>query len=190
MQKIFFVILVLFTTAVFTACESDPNDPNRPLTYVDFANLCAGQSLPRAAAYTPDTAPNQMMILTDNTIGAQYDEYTIRFTSNLPEEWFAQIVDGTFDYSPVELVTCIHRTSTTLADSCEFEDNYLLNVYDATYDVSIYAAQSGEKLTAETVSVTAECPSLHMFDEDEQEDDYYADLSEENLRTIIEPFMP
>ncbi|MBK8434778.1 MAG: hypothetical protein IPL28_27305 [Chloroflexi bacterium] len=188
MRKMIWILAVLLLSVV--ACGGEEEDPNRPLTTEDFATVCAGQAQPRAAAYTPETAPNQIMLLSDSTIGDQYDYYNIRFTSELPEEWFPQIVDGTFDFNPAELVTCIHRTATELADTCEYEDNYILEVFNSTYEVTVYAAQTGENLVRETVEASGECPSMFMFDEGITEDVYYADISEKQIGAIIERFAP
>lgn len=180
--------LLAILAAVLVACGGE-EDPNRPLNNLDFELLCKGQVQPRAAAYTPETPPNPIMILTDSTIGAQYDDYSVRYTSDLPSKWFPQIVDGTFDYSPVELVACIHRANTEKVDTCEFEDDYLLDVFDSTYEVSVFVAQTGEKLANETVVAQGSCPSIHMFDEGDTEDVYYADISEAQIEAVIEPFM-
>ena len=171
-------------------CGGGEPDPNATITNIDFDGVCKGEPLARAAAYdAAGAAPHTVIVMTDSTIGAEYDEYFSRFISDIPADWVAQIVEGTFDYSTVQLVTCVHRSAVELIESCEFEDDYVLNTHASTYELTLRAAQSGEVVAQETVTNGGECPTFHMFTEGETNEDYFTDIDDEQILAFIEPYV-
>ena len=132
---VFPFLLLLICSLLLIGCGESEPDPDLEITSGSFDDVCNGLGLNKAVAYAGDDADiSQIAVVSDSTIGAQYDNYSTRFTDGMPEAWFPQIVDGLFDYSNVELVACIHRTEVMEASACPFEDGYTLNVYNSTYE--------------------------------------------------------
>src|SRR5574339_1150987 len=114
------LLLMMLLTAVIAACASAP-DPDQDVVGSSFDLTCKGTGLSKANPYQPGDGINQIIVMSDSTIGDQYDEYTQQFTGDMPAEWFPQIVDGTYVYDQVELVACIHRTAVEPLDiPCDF----------------------------------------------------------------------
>ena len=189
MKNIFWTIwLLIFATAIVSACEGGAEDPNSPVTSLDFDRVCKGEALAKAPAFDPEAAGiHRVIVMSDSTIGDQYEEYFTQFVSDMPEEWAAPLVEGTFDYGQVELVACIHRTAAEAAESCEFEDGYFLNVHNTSYEMVLIAAQSGVEVDRTTFDIAGECPMLHMFDEGETQEPYYPVVDGEEILAFIEP---
>lgn len=190
-QKFLGLILLLMVFIFLVACEGAA-DPNQELTSFSFDLTCKGTALTKAAPYQPDDgAINQIVVMSDSTIGDQYDDYTERFNRDMPEEWFPQIVDGTYVYQDVELVLCVHRTATERVDiPCEFEDGYSINVHNSTYEMTLRSAQTAEVIVQETVINEGECPTMFsLFSEDEKEKDQFADIEDAQIQAFIEPYV-
>ena len=184
------LVVILLLTAVM-ACKSEP-DPNQDLASFSFDLTCRGTGLTKASAYQPeDDRMSQIVIMNDSTIGAQYDEYTERFNRTMPEEWFPQIVAGTFVYDAVELVLCVHRTAVERLDiPCDFEDGYSINVHNATYEMTLRSAQTAAIIAQETVTSEGHCPALFsIFTEGEKEQDQFADIEDVQIQAFIEPYV-
>ena len=84
------ILLMMLLTAVITACESAP-DPDQDVYGYSFDLTCKDTGLNKANPYQPGDGINQIIVMSDSTIGDQYDEYTQQFTGDMPEEWFPQI---------------------------------------------------------------------------------------------------
>ena len=187
-KSIYLLVIILILIVILAACGGE--DPDRPIGTYDFDTVCKGEGLPKGMAYdSAQTGIQRITVMSDSTIGAQYDDYSPHYMSNAPEEWFPQVVDGTYSYADVPLTGCIHRTSTTQVDACEFEDDYTLIVYEATYEVSVRATQTGEVIAQETMTAPAECPTMHMFTDGEYEEDYFAVIDDQTIQNFIEPYV-
>ena len=183
--------LILLLTAVSAACASTPN-PDQDITGFSFDLTCKGIALTKALPYTPeDSGINQTIVMSDSTIGAQYDEYTPRYTGDMPAEWFPPIVDGTFVYDQVELVLCIHRTAVEPVDmACDFEDGYSINVHNATYEMTLRNPQTAAIIDQQTVTNEGTCPTLFsLFSEGQKEEDQFADIKDAQIQAFIEPYI-
>jgi hypothetical protein len=191
MKRVLFLLVLLGVVTAVAACESAPN-PDQNLTSYSFDLTCNGIGLTKAMAYEPeDGAINQIIVMSDSTIGAQYDEYTQHYTSDMPEEWFPQIVDGTFVYDAVELVLCVHRTAVEPLDiPCEFEDGYSIKVHNATYEMTLRSPQTAEIIAQETITNEGSCPTMFsMFTEGQKEEDRFADVADAQIQAFIEPYV-
>lgn len=190
MKQQIFVTVLLLITAMIVGCESEPN-PDQSLSPAAFDLVCQGTGLTQAAPYTPDDGRNQAIVMSDSTIGAQYDQYNTRYNREMPEEWFPQVVDGTFNYSAVELVLCISRTAAEPVDvACDFEDGYSINVHNATYELVLRTASTAEIVAQESVTNDGRCPTMFsLFTEGEKNVDQFADVDDSQIEALIEPYV-
>jgi hypothetical protein len=152
---------------------------------------CKGIGLTKALPYQPGDGLNQTIVMSDSTIGDQYDEYTQRFNRDIPEEWFPQIVDGTFVYDQVELVACIHRTAVEPANiPCDFEDGYSIKVHNATYEMTLRDPLTAEIINKQTVTNEGTCPNMFsLFTEGQKEQDQFADIADAQIQAFIESYV-
>ena len=168
---ILFFLSLLFGVA---ACEEGgssgiepPSDPAE-LKSFHLAEMCNGTVIDVAAEYDASSSDlHPIVLFQQNTVNN--DVYDLMFPSqtDLPESWTVAI-DG--DYSTVELVGCLARTATTLVDTCEgyeLDDSSkdgTVEIYDATYELTIYSPKTGEVVGLETIETYQdECPSFVMF---------------------------
>jgi hypothetical protein len=80
-------------------------------------------------------------------------------------------------FGDIELVGCLARTEETLVETCdgyeidEEDQKGTVEIYDAVYELTIYAAQTGEVVGTETIDTFLdECPSFVMFSTGSGED--------------------
>jgi hypothetical protein len=184
------VLLMMLLTAVITACESAP-DPDQDVYGYSFDLTCKDTGLNKANPYQPGDGINQIIVMSDSTIGDQYDEYTQQFSGDMPEEWFPQIVDGTFVYDQVELVACIHRTAVEPLDiPCEFEDGYSIKLHNATYEMTLRDPQTAAILDRQTITNAANCPNMFsLFTAGEKNPDQFPVVEEAQIQAFIENYV-
>jgi hypothetical protein len=189
---------VLALSVALSACggsgEPDATATPRPLTIWDYEDVCRQGTISGAAAY--DGAAGQVHPLVlferDSADETSYDSMTNTLLE-LPVPWVVEY-DG--DPTSVELVACITRVSEEFVETCEFGDEeepdkvYYLNVHNASYEVKLIAATTGEEVASTTVDATYEnCPMFHMFSDDELEEDTYAYLEGGPLQAFLEEFV-
>jgi hypothetical protein len=130
----------------------------------DFADVCRGVTLPGATAYDPARAGVHPVMY---AIGDHPDYDDVIAT--MPEQW--NPVTG--QEQATELVACLARTSETLVETCSGYQNddgtdsgNTVEMYDATYDVTLRAATTGAEVAATAMTATSsDCPMLFFFDE-------------------------
>jgi hypothetical protein len=131
----------------------------------DFADVCRGTSLPGATPYDPARSGVHPVRY---AIGEHpsYDDVI----ASMPTQW--DPVTG--QEFTTELVACIARTTATPVQTCEgYEDDgqatgNVVELYDATYDVRLLAATTGDEIATTTIEATSgDCPMLFFFDPDE-----------------------
>ncbi len=191
MKQLYFLFLLFALLTIISACESEP-DPNQEISSWSFDLTCKGIGLNQALAYTADDGGiNQAIVMSDSTIGAQYDEYTQRHNREMPETWFPQIVDGTFVYDEVELVLCIHRTDVELVDiPCEFEDGYSIKVHNATYELTLRDPLTAEIIDQKSLTNEGDCPNMFsIFTEGQKEEDQFADVEDAQIQKFIQSYI-
>ena len=176
-------LLVLFFLSILfgvVACDEGssgiepPSDP-ADLKSFHLAETCTGTVIEVAAEYDASGSNLHPIVLYEQN-SFNGDVYDLMFPSqtDLPETWTVAI-DG--DYSTVELVGCLARTETTLVDTCEgyeLDDSSkdgTVEIYDATYALTIYSPKTGEVVGTETIETYQdECPSFVMFSTGSGED--------------------
>ena len=154
----------------------------------DFAQVCNGIALSSAKGYesTPGEIHHLYVFDRDNDSESFSKSYR-----ELPDGWEMEWEES----QETQLVACLTVIEETLAETCEFEpdgeetDVYVLETYSTTYDVAIYAAQSGEQLGNTTFELQSEeCPVFHMFTEGELTDTSSADYSQALLE-FVKPYV-
>ncbi len=174
-----FLLAVLLTLA---ACDDGGSEgsgiqpPDDPALLQSFhlAAVCSGTAIAAAAPYDAAGSLHPIALYSQNSFdGAVYD-FMFPSQTNLPEAWTVP-VDQPF--SDVELVGCLARTEETLVESCEGyeidgeDQTGTVEIYDAVYELTIYAAQTGEVVGTETIDTFLdECPSFVMFSTGSGED--------------------
>ncbi|GJM41402.1 MAG: hypothetical protein DHS20C20_16840 [Ardenticatenaceae bacterium] len=179
MKKTFILIFFLLIGISVVACGGDggntpPGDPAE-LKSFHLAGVCTGTVIEAAAEYDASgSGPHKIALYNQNSFDG--DVYDIMFPSqtDIPEAW-TTAVDQPF--SDIELVGCLSRTETTLVDTCEGyelddEDREgTVEIYDAVYELTIYAPKTGEVVGTETIETFMdECPSFVMFSTGSGED--------------------
>ncbi|MCA9919298.1 MAG: hypothetical protein KC445_15170 [Anaerolineales bacterium] len=181
MKKTLLLLFFLLISLGAVACGDEggggitaPSDPAE-LQSFHLAQMCGGTAIEAAAAYDASgSGPHKIALYDQN--GYDNTVYDLMFPSqtDLPEAWTTA-----FDqpFSDIELVGCLARTEATLVDTCEGyeldeEDREgKVEIYDATYELTIYAAKTGEVLGTETIETYMdECPTFVMFSTGDGED--------------------
>ncbi len=182
MKKPLFVWLLLMIIFAVVACGGDSGSGSEPLSdpadlqFFHLAEMCNGNAIEVAATYDADSSDLHPIVLFEQNTFAE-DEYNLMFGSqtNIPDAWTVPDIEG--DYSLIELVGCLERTETTLVDVCEgyelddTDKDGTVEIYDATYELTIYAPKTGEVVGKETIETFQdECPSFVMFSTGDGED--------------------
>ena len=151
----------------------------------DFGDVCRGVSLAGATAYDPARTGIHPLI----TMGGEAPTYE-QIGALLPDQWDPAIGEE----QTVELVVCLDRTTATLTKTC---DGYLddagndsgntVEMYDASYDVRLVAATTGEAVASTQMDATdTECPVLVVFDADDPVEEQYAEPTDELTAWLVQ----
>ncbi len=172
-----------------------PDDPAE-LKSFHLAEVCGGTAVAVAAPYDANGSERHPIAMySQNSYDGSVYDFMFPSQTNFPEEWSVP-VDQPF--SDIELVGCLARTEETLVESCEGyeidgEDKTgTVEIYDAVYELTIYAAQTGEVVGTETIDTFLdECPSFVMFSTGSGEDlveERYAQPTDE-LVNLVESYV-
>ena len=183
-------------TADTTIVDTPDDPPQRPLRLVDLAAVCDGEGVERAAAYpaNPSEPPRLLVLVRDSTEAAYRSETsTVYF-----RDWG---ISGSGSYPETEVVACLTGFPGAFVRTCEFDisssdSTYYLDLYGASYNVRLRAAQSGELLDEFGLDATFRtCPMLHSFSGDNQRERALLDppmdeLKEEVLARLAPDYDP
>ncbi|NER79938.1 MAG: hypothetical protein F6K42_10210 [Leptolyngbya sp. SIO1D8] len=154
----------------------------------DFSQVCNGIALTSAKGYQATAGEVHHLYVFDRENDSESFSKSYK---ELPDGWEMEWEES----QETQLVACLTATQQTLANTCEFEpegeetDLYVLETYSTTYDVAIYAAQSGEQLDSTTFELEGEeCPVFHLFTEGELTDTSNADYSQALLE-FVKPYV-
>jgi hypothetical protein len=123
--------------------------------------VCKGEGVEECAAYDPDSDQVHPVAYYISPISA--------CRSELPGA--EAVCEGGYfkGYEKAELVLCMHRLSVseTLARSCAYTGGVTNNYYDATYELRLYVARTGELLDQTTLHTRglSECPDQTIVQE-------------------------
>jgi hypothetical protein len=151
----------------------------------DFGDVCRGVSLEGATAYDPARTGVHPLI----TMAGEPPTYE-QVGALLPDKWDPAIGEE----QTVELIACLDRTTATLTQTC---DGYLdddgndsgntVEMYDASYDVRLVAATTGEVVASTQMDATdTECPMLAVFDADDPVEEQYAEPTDELTAWLVQ----
>ena len=151
----------------------------------DFGDVCRGVTLDGATAYDA-TRTGVHPIMTMAGEPPSYDQAG----ANLPDKWDPAIGSE----QTVELVVCLDRTATTLTRTCT---GYLddsgndtgnkVEVYDASYNVRLVAATTGEEVATTQMDATEpDCPTIALFDEGDPTEEEYAEPTDELTAWLVQ----
>jgi hypothetical protein len=198
--------LLLFLLAVLlslAACDDGGSEssgiqpPDDPALLQSFhlAALCSGTAIAAAAPYDAAESLHPIALYSQNSFDGSVYDFMFPSQTNLPEEWSVP-VDQPF--GAIELVGCLARTEETLVERCEGyeidgeDQTGTVEIYDAVYELTIYAAQTGEVVGTETIDTFMdECPSFVMFTTGSGEDlveERYAQPTDE-LVNLVESYV-
>jgi hypothetical protein len=123
------------------------------LEWSSYRHVCAGQPESRAAAYTK--GPLSPLI----TFEKRFTEF--RKTRGPATEWTSPT-----DVSKYQLVACVEAVSSNAFETCRYEGGRSLQLFDATYKLSIREAKTGTVLAESTVekkNATRTCTLVRSF---------------------------
>jgi len=153
----------------------------------DFGDVCRGVRLPGATAYDAARAGVHPLV----TMAGDPPDYGSA-GSGLPDQWDPVVGQE----QTVELVACLDRVSSTVSQTCTgYKDNddkdtgNTVEVYDATYDVRLVAATTGEVVGQTQLEATGEpCPMLVFFDAGQTVKAWYGEPTDA-LTSWLAPFV-
>ncbi len=128
----------------------------------DFGDVCRGVRLSGATAYDPARAGVHPLV----TVAGEPPDYSVA-GFGLPDEW--DPVSG--QEQTVELVVCLDRVASTFIQTCtgykdddDQETGRTVELYDATYDVRLVAATTGEVVAQTQLEAAGDsCPMVVYF---------------------------
>lgn len=168
--------VVLVVAAIIAAMMSRAND-NRESEIAentveasmvrDFAQVCGEEvTVSNSTSYDDGPTPHKIALF-ENTLGDEiFNQQSL--PSEVAEEWEAK----TEAFSEIQLVGCmrIQVDSQELATTCDLQDSdnetIQVELYTATYSITVYEARSGDQL-GDPLAVEAsdeECPSVATYD--------------------------
>ena len=184
--------LAVLTAACGSSDDADGGDAAAPETTAasgvavfsdDFESVCRGTGVAAAAAYDP-AAPGPHPLL---VFAGEDPEYSQRFAT-LPDGWEASYPD----LDRAELVVCVDRTSATQVRTCtdyevDAEGDYRVEVFDASYEVTLYRATDASVVDSTSFDVVSDgCPGFVLFTEGEEVKEWF-DPYDDRLEAFLQP---
>jgi hypothetical protein len=159
----------------------------------DFSRICTTQvGFGGATAYDHSATVHPVAVFENDGDG---DGVYFETTPTLPAGWTVAQDPNAADNSAlaaVQLVACVHRAATTPTGvQCNFDNNgqtVTLGLVNATYDVTIYAASSAEKLGAVSLDAkTTDCPYVAYVKQGDTQ--YVSSLSDDDVTNAVKPYV-
>lgn len=150
------------TNALGTAAPTDV-----PASISELTRVCTTQVGFRGVTRYTATAGIHPVVLFQDHRGVGFAQSPVK----LPDGWSVEEdakVDDTSDLRRAQLVACSNRVEETpTGKRCEFgrgDSKVELELFDAAYEVKVYAATTGElKVTQTLVTDSSECPSFAAY---------------------------
>jgi hypothetical protein len=174
------------------ANASSPSSKELPRFMSDFSRVCTTQvGFGGATPYDSSAAVHPVAVFENDGEDGSY----FQSIPTLPAGWTITPDPNANDNSAlaaVQLVACVHRTATVATGvQCNFDNDgktVTLGLADASYDVTIYAATTGQKLGATAVDAkTSDCPYVAVFREGETQ--YVSSLTDDDLTNAVKPYV-
>jgi hypothetical protein len=187
-----FLLLAVVACGGEATPTAEPTE--RPLMSFDFEDVCRRGTVEKAPVYEPEAGAGKIHPLVAFKRTPDNDSFYHMSPSSLelPIPW---MVDSGEDHGTVELVVCLDGIDSSLADDCGYEDDesddeYILHIYNTTYQVTVYEAKTGKEVGSTTVEAAFdECPMFHMFSDREEVSYAYPPVGplEDFLQQYVEP---
>lgn len=147
----------------------------------DFEQVCRGIPQPEALAIADTEPPYKVEVFA----GADPD-YQWR-SVGLPDDWYDIANDAAHS-----LVLCLDRTAEQSVQVCgPYEDDgteWEVEIFDATYQATLYEAVSGDELASQTFEFAADgCPTFSSYTEGDPSPIPYYDLDSDILQAFLRP---
>lgn len=160
--------------------------PTIELFSTDLEQVCAGGTVAGVPEYDESAQGIHPMLAFEGK-DPEYSEMVVDF----PEGWVAAFPD----IEKTELVACLNRTGESFVKTCkgyesdETDETFSVDLYNADYEVTLYAARSGDEVATTRINATAkDCPMFAFFDEGEQSQIEYAS-PDKFLRQFVQKYV-
>ncbi len=148
----------------------------------DLEQVCGGGTIAAAPEYDKKAkGPHPLIAFVGEA--PDLEEKTLEF----PEGWQIDFLA----YEQAELVACLDRVDEKFVKNCEgytsedSDEEFSVELYEATYDTTVYAAKTGEVVVSGKIETKSkDCPYLAFFDEGEKTQRDDADPSDQ-LRELV-----
>lgn len=181
-KKITLIFISLLLMSPLAACDTIMEAANDAISPVSKLQKVCNQEggVEEAGTYNPSQVNSVAFFMSSSASDNNYEFVSINNPTHIMGEDFDSL-DVTWgvqsqeaDPAGVELVACVIRSNENLAGTCEYEDEtdvskeYVLELYDASYEVKVFVAKTGEELGSTTVDVETsfsedDCPSTWYF---------------------------
>jgi hypothetical protein len=157
----------------------------------DFEPVCRGVRLSRAAEYV--AKPGQVSPV--KVFVGKGSDLSIN-TGAAPAEWTIEWSQQGDALAGIQLVACADRTTATFVKECTgyssnngADNTGVVEFFDATYDVSIHSAKTGDVVGKGTINAKAtDCPTVALFQSGETKTNEYA-MDDAAMQTILKPYV-
>lgn len=147
---------------------------DRVLFDQDFEGVCAGAPQKAAADYDKAASGiHPLLAFSSSTIDSNASKLA---PVTIPEGFTRRWAEGKNNLAEVQLVVCAKRVKDSVVKTCTGyqkdgkDTGQVVTLHNATYEVDLYAAKTGEKVASKTIEAkTTDCPTLIMGD---RKDDY------------------
>jgi hypothetical protein len=140
---------------------------DRVLFDTDFEGVCSGAPVAAATAYDR-SEPGIHPVLAFGTSSIDADDGKL-YPVTVPEGFTRRFQADGNALAEIQLVACAKRTAEQKDKTCDgyqkdgVDTGQVIDSFRATYELSLYAATTGEKLDGKTVDLpAAECPTIVM----------------------------
>lgn len=166
------------------AVDTPAAETSMPVYFGDFEQVCGGGTVAGAAEYSKGPGIHPLIVFEGEDPVYEYRSLT------LPEGWQSDLAAQT-----TELVACLDRVSEKKVNTCtdyesdDAEEPFDVEVYAATWDITLYAATTGEEVASGQIKADSKnCPYLVFFDEDEEVQREYSDMSAQ-VRSFVKEYV-
>jgi hypothetical protein len=157
----------------------------------DFEPVCRGVRLSKAAEYV--AKPGQVSPV--KVFVGKGSDLSIN-TGAAPAEWTIEWSQQGDALAGIQLVACADRTSETFVKECTgyssnngADNTGVVEFFDATYDVSIHSAKTGDVVGKGTINAKAtDCPTVALFQSGSTKTNEYA-MDDAAMQTILKPYV-
>ncbi len=141
---------------------------DRVLFDSDFEGVCSGA--PQAAAAAYDKAAGGIHPLLGFGSSPLESDANKLSTLTIPEGFTRRWAEGKNNLAEVQLVVCAKRIKDTAVKTCDGykkdgkDTGQKVTIHNATYEVTLFAAKTGEQIASKTIDATDECPTIIFGD--------------------------